>query len=66
MEPEYMAKYSKLKGVPKKVSIGNTNYFQQFNKTKVLGDALKLANSIVNESSEEKFRKEHGLNGNET
>ena len=64
MEPEYMAKYSKLKNQPKKLSLKDTSYFTIFNKTKTLGDAVKLANSMVTSTIEEKFRKEHDLDDN--
>jgi hypothetical protein len=64
MEPEYMAKYSKLKEQPKKLTLKNTSYFANFNKTKTLKDAVSLANSMVNSTIEEKFRKEHDLDDN--
>lgn len=61
MEPEYMAKYSKLKSMTKKVSVGNTSYFANYGKTRVLKDALSVANSVANNTLEEKFMKEHDL-----
>ena len=61
MEPEYMAKYSKLKSMTKKVSVGNTSYFANYGKTRVLKDALNVANSVANNTLEEKFMKEHDL-----
>ena len=61
MEPEYMAKYSKLKSMTKKVSVGSTSYFANYGKTRVLKDALSVANSVANNTLEEKFMKEHDL-----